>query len=181
MIEAIAVITTLWCVYLTKKERILAWPIGIVSSIAYFYIFLNEKLYSDMTLQVFYVIQGLYGWYNWNKPKVFLKIKDAPFPAFWVDLILTFGVGIIIGYLLGRFTNTTQPYLDAWVACFSLLANWYLINKIVQSWLIWVCVDVLLVGIFISRGLWFSAILYFILFLLALQGYRTWQKNIRTD
>lgn len=64
LIEIIAVVFSLLCVLLAIKKNVFNWPMGIVAVTAYFILFYNLKLYADMTLQLFFLFQGLYGWYN---------------------------------------------------------------------------------------------------------------------
>ena len=64
-LEIIAVLFTLGCVALTARQNIWCWPVGIVGVIAFFLVFLEQKLYAETTLQVIFLLQSLYGWYNW--------------------------------------------------------------------------------------------------------------------
>src|SRR4051812_8613880 len=124
MIEFFAIVTTLWCVWLSKQQRILAWPIAIVSSVAYFLVFKENKLYSDMTLQIVYVIQGFYGWYYWDNPKYEIPITRISNDRFVFNILTTFSIAILLGCTLNAYTDSKQPFLDTIAACFSLLANW---------------------------------------------------------
>ena len=66
IIEILAVITTLACVWLTAKDNILCWPTGIAGSLLYLYIFYHARLYSDVLLQLYFLGTSIYGWYNWG-------------------------------------------------------------------------------------------------------------------
>jgi nicotinamide mononucleotide transporter len=186
IIEVIAVIATLWCVWLTKKQDILSWPIGIIGIIAYFIVFYRATMYSDMALQVLFFIQSIYGWYNWNKPIDDIPVVELTNFRFVFATISTIILGCFIGYFMDEYTNSTQPYLDSIAASLSLLANWYLTRKIIQSWYLWISVDALLTLTFILKSihspsdnnLYLSAGLYFILLILATSGLLAWRRDL---
>ena len=54
MLEMAATITGLLSVWLTARENIWAWPIGLINVACFFYMFWDVKLYADMTLQVLF-------------------------------------------------------------------------------------------------------------------------------
>jgi len=182
-LEIIAVIFTLTCVTLTARQNIWCWPFGIVGIIAFFLVFLEQKLYAETTLQVVFLLQSLYGWYNWVKGR---DSKDLPVSSrsltrFVLDVAFVLLLAVGFGYLLDNNTDTTQPYLDATTACMSLLANWYIVNKRIQAWLLWITVDVLLMIMFINLGLNLSAILYVILLIFSIHALILWKRDLKTD
>ena len=65
LIEPLAVLTGIACVALTVRQRIVSWPIGIVSSALFLALFLRAGLYADSALQVLYIGLGFYGWWHW--------------------------------------------------------------------------------------------------------------------
>ena len=58
---------TLVAVYLTTRQVIWCWPLGIVSVILYAVVFYETKLYADMGLQVLYFVLAAYGWWAWRR------------------------------------------------------------------------------------------------------------------
>lgn len=180
-LETIAVMSTLWCVWLTKRQYILSWPVGIIAAVAYGVFFYKINLYADMSLQVVFVLQSIFGWYNWYKPnQTQLPVITLDKNEFILHLFLCFLFSCLIGATLSNTTNSKQPFLDAFASCLSLLANWYLTEKIIQSWYLWIAVDVLLIYIFVSRGFYPSATLYFILLLLSVNGLFSWRRDLKT-
>jgi nicotinamide mononucleotide transporter len=179
-IEIIAVIFSLVCVYLTTRQNIWCWPTGIIGVIAFFILFYQNNLYSEMSLQIVFLIQSLYGWYNWGKDKEELPVTKLKLGKFVKHIIYTTFISILIGIMLEAETNSSQPFLDSLTACFSLLANWYLTRKIFQSWVLWIVVDVLLTAMFIRQGLYLSAGLYFVFIALAYKGLLSWKRDLKT-
>src|SRR5436190_8311968 len=66
VLEVIAVSFSLLCVWFSVKRNVLNWPMGIIAVSAYMIFFYQVKLFADMVLQAFFIIQGFYGWYNWT-------------------------------------------------------------------------------------------------------------------
>lgn len=69
ILEIIATVSGLIHVFLLTREKIIAWPFGILTVSVYVYIFFVSRLYSDAILHVFYIGLNSYGWYNWAKRK----------------------------------------------------------------------------------------------------------------
>ena len=179
LLEIIAVFFTLICVYLTAKNNIWCWPTGIIGVAAYFILFFHIKLYAEVILQIIFLAQCTYGWYNWA------RIKDKP-PApvrnvksMWY-VVLIIPVVMVLYFPLKFYTDASIPLLDSITTSVSLFANWTLAKRIIQNWYLWIFVDVLYVGMFIYKEVYITSILYFVLLLLSIKGLRYWKKIIVT-
>ena len=84
----------------------------------------------------------------------------------------------IVAWLFYTYTDASLPYVDSLVAILSLFANYLLLKRKIENWYIWIFVDVIYVMLFLYKGLIVSAILYAILFVIAIKGYLDWRKNI---
>tara|TARA_R110000868_G_scaffold87443_1_gene244576 strand:- start:77 stop:631 length:555 start_codon:yes stop_codon:yes gene_type:complete len=182
MLEIIAVVASFICVILTINKGVAAWAVGIVGIVAYFFLFHQEKLYAEMVLQVIFLLQSLYGWYNWSKSKRENKsvkvLNITKLEVIMSTIALTVGTGLIY-YLLSTFTDASAPMLDSLTAIMSLTANLLLANRKVEAWYMWMVVDIIFVGLFISKGLILSAVLYGVFFLFALKGLIEWRRDLR--
>ena len=177
LIEILAVIATLACVWLTAKDNILCWPTGIIGSLLYLYIFYHARLYSDVLLQLYFLFTSIYGWYNWGHGgagDTALKVTRLTFAATggW-------GAVIIIGTLgLGRFmkqrTRAAIPYGDASITVLSLVAQYLLTAKVLESWALWITTDAIATVVYWKRRLYLTAGLYGVLFILACKGLMEW-------
>ena len=160
-IEIVGTIFGISCVWLTVRENIWSWPTGLVQVVLYIFVFYQAKLYSDFILQIVYVALQLYGWYNWlygGKNKTPLKVT----------------------YLMHRYTDASVPYLDGFIAVMSLIAQWLLTKKKLESWLFWIAVDVMAVGVFWYKQLYFTSGLYTIFLFLAIFGLLEWKKSFES-
>jgi len=67
LIELFGAITGILYVILEIRQVPWLWPVGIVTSAVYIWVFFTGKLYADMSLQVYYVVISVFGWYWWIK------------------------------------------------------------------------------------------------------------------
>jgi nicotinamide mononucleotide transporter len=65
--ELFGAITGILYVFLEIRQNIWLWPVGIITSTVYIWIFFTSKFYADMSLQVYYLVISCVGWYWWIK------------------------------------------------------------------------------------------------------------------
>ena len=66
-IEIFGAVTGIIYVFLEIRQTIWLWPVGIITSAVYIWVFFTGKFYADMSLQGYYLIISLLGWYWWAK------------------------------------------------------------------------------------------------------------------
>ena len=178
MLEIFAVIFTFICVYLTTKNKVSAWPVGIIGVTLFLILFLQIHLYAEVITQLVFLFQSFYGWYNWA------KIRDKP-PA-PIDSLTTkerIGWGssifILTGILYEILTHTSAsiPLVDSFTTSISIVANWLLAKRKLENWWLWIFVDVIYVGMFMYKMVYWTSGLYFVFFFMAIYGYRQWKTE----
>lgn len=179
-IEIIAVLCGLLSVILTIKQNIWCWPVGLVQVVLFIGIFYEAKLYSDMVLHVIYVFLQFYGWYHWlygdkNRPRLPVTQLDLIPLAIWCGVVVT-GTSLW-GYAMFRWTDAAFPFADAFIMVASLVAQWLMAQKKLQSWWFWISVDVVAVYVYWYKELNLTAILYAIFLVLATLGWLAWRKT----
>ena len=176
MIEIFAVIFTLISVYLTTKNKISNWPIGIIGLIFYVLVFSQVHLYAQVILQIVFLLQSIYGWYNWaklkNKPPAPITILTTNEKFGWFCSIFVF-TGVLLQILL--YTSGTLPMLDSFTASISLVANWLLAKRKLENWYLWIFVDIIYICIFTYMSLYLSAVLYLVFFFMSIYGLYNWK------
>ena len=177
LLSIIALIFGTLGVWFTIKQNIWCWFFSLVSVIASIIEFYHERLYGDMSLQVFYFFAGIYGWIYWNKnqKKVF-AVQKTPRKIIFILLFATLAQTILYYFLLLHF-NGDKPLLDAILTACSLTATFMMTKKWVENWATWVLIDgtyILLYGI---KAMWLFAILYLLFTIMAFYGWRKWQKE----
>ena len=180
IVEAISFITGLICVYLNTQENILGWPVGIVSVGLAVYVYWESFLYSDFILHIIYVILGFYGWYQWaygGAKQTQLPITNLKTWPGWVLAVIIGTAGLFfMGWFFDTYTNADFAYWDAYTTSFSLVAQVLLARKKLENWLIWIAVDIVAVGIYYAKGLYFFTALFAGYLILAVYGYYQWRK-----
>lgn len=184
LIELIAVIFSLACIWLAVKKHPLNWPVGLIGVAAYMILFWQVKLYADMMLQLVFIAQGIYGWYNW------LKRKNAE-EEIRVSYLskrqrVLYGVLVIIlatawSLVLVHYTDASTPYVDAFVASLSLIANWLMARKKTDNWILWILADIIYVALFWYKELYLSSGIYLVFLVLASKGFIDWSKKSDTQ
>lgn len=178
LLEILAVVFTFICVYLTTKNRVSAWPVGIIGVVLYSIVFFQVQLYAEVILQIIFLIQSTYGWYNWSEtkhkpPAPITKLTNLQ-RASWVGAIFAF-TGILYNILI--YTNASIPLVDSFTTSVSLVANWLLAERKLDNWYLWIFVDLIYVGMFAYKMLYLTSALYLIFFFMAMYGLHNWKKE----
>jgi nicotinamide mononucleotide transporter len=179
--ELIAVIVTLAAVYLTTRQIIWCWPLGLVSVTMYAVIFFQVKLYADMGLQGFYFALSLYGWWSWLHGGTDRRELDVSLASWRLrigGIVSGTAFGLVLGMLLERQTDASLPYMDSFLTSFSLVAQFLATRKLLENWIVWIVVDVFYVGMFIYKGLSLTAGLYAAFLVLAVMGLVSWRTSM---
>ena len=182
-IEIFGVVTGILYVILEVKQNRLLWPLGIITSAAYIYIFFSGKFYADMGLQIYYVLISIYGWYYWsrggsNAVKGELPVRRINRQQLLL-LFLTFALswgGIY--YILDRFTDSSVPLGDSFTTALAIVATWMLTRKIIEQWFLWIIANVVSIGLYIYKGLYPTVILYAVYAGMAVYGYMEWKRSM---
>jgi nicotinamide mononucleotide transporter len=180
-LETIAALTGALAVWLSTREKVLSWPVGLVNVALYTVVFYQTKLYADMALQVVYFGLSVYGWYEWlhgGANRSVLHVSRTP-RGLLVRLILIGVVGAVaLGAFFRRFTDASLPFLDSALASFSLVAQYMMTRKYLENWVTWIAVDVVYVGMYIYKSLPRTAMLYTIFVVLAVMGHLRWKRSL---
>ena len=182
--EIVGVITGVLGVWLTTRQKIWCWPVGIVSVACFVAVFFGAKLYGAMVLQGVYILLLAYGWHAWSRGgggREALKVTRVR-PGLAAALAAVGAVASAAGGLwLGARTDEALPWLDGFTTSFSLVAQWMQARKLLENWLVWVVVDLAYVGMSLSQGLTLTAGLYAVYIGLAALGYRDWRRSMAAE
>ena len=183
-LEWIAAITGAISVYLSARENIWSWPTAIVNVGLYIIVFRRTGLYSDMGLQVVYLVLSIYGWYQWlygGTNRSTLRVSRATAR----EWLIATPVAVLFWLVLARSTamlpGVALPYLDAGLATISLVAQWMMTRKILENWVLWIVADIVYVPMYVYKGLPVTAALYAIFLALAVLGLRSWRRSYQTN
>ena len=181
-LEWIAAIAGAVSVYLSARENIWSWPTAIVNVGLYTIVFRRAGLYSDMGLQVVYLVLSIYGWYEWlyggaNRTQLVVSRATAR------DWLIAIPIAIVFWFGLAQYTATLPgvalPYLDSGLTTVSLVAQWMMTRKILENWALWIVADIAYVPMYVYKHLPVTAALYLVFLALAAIGLRSWWRSYR--
>lgn len=183
-IELLGAILGFAYIFFSIRQSILTWPVGLLTSLLYVWVFLVSKLYADMGLQMYYVVISIYGWYEWLRGNQ--ANHSEPIQVSRLSLKLGFKLAIIsliifflIWYILENYTDSTVPVADSLATALSIVATWMLARKILEHWLVWIFVDAFSIGLFWYKELYPTVILFVVYTVMAYIGFVEWKKEFR--
>jgi len=178
-LEIFAVIISIIGVTLTIKRNMWCWVFNFFAFVLYAYLFFEFKLYGETILQLFFMVVNFYGFYHWLKGKQQdheIRIEPIAVQTVILQMIIAAVGGGVFGLSLHYFTDAALPMLDSQLAAFSLLATYWTSRKHIATWVLWVFVDIVYVGMFMYKELFLTAALYAAFVGLAGFGWWQWEQ-----
>lgn len=178
-IEWLAALPGLINVGLLVLRSIWNFPFGIVMVSLYSVIFLEARLYGYAGLQAFFLAIQIFGWITWHR----LQGEEGDIAVRWSGgtmratvLVGTAILAISLGLAMARYTDAAAPFPDAAIAMMSVTAQVLMVLRRIESWIYWIVVNVLSIGLFWTNGLVPTAGLYVVFLVLATMGLWQWLK-----
>jgi nicotinamide mononucleotide transporter len=169
---------------LLVRRSVWNYPFGLAMVALYFFVFLQQRLYSDMLLQIFFFVVQVYGWWNWVRAKQAageVQVDLMRSSARVTCLLVTALVSLVLGFLMARYTNAASPYIDASIAGMSITAQLLLAWRKLENWLLWIVTDVVAIGLYLSKDLKPTAALYAVFLVLSIIGFVDWWRKLRAQ
>jgi len=177
-LEGVAAAFGVVSVYLSTRQNIWSWPTAIVNVAIYAVVFFRGRLYGQMGLQGVYFALSVYGWYQWRfggADRSALRVSRASprllAGVLGLNVVAWLGLAMVL-----RRTDAALPYLDALLTTTSLVAQWMMTRKILETWILWIAVDLVYVPMFLTQRLYATAALYAVFLGLATLGFRDWRR-----
>jgi nicotinamide mononucleotide transporter len=170
------------CVLLVARQNVWNWPLGLVNNVFWCVLFAAAKLYADAGLQVVFFVLGVYGWWTWASGR---DRTRAPLPVrrttrtewFWLGALTLVTTGAL-ATLLALETDSPAPLWDSSVLSLSLAATYGQAQKLIESWYLWILVDVISVPLYLSRNLLPTALLYVVFACICVRGLINWRRSL---
>jgi len=207
-LELIAALFGIISVFYAKKENILVYPTGIISTGLYVYLLSQWALYGDLIINIYYTLMSLYGWYMWTRisggSEVSLQItrtnNQDKLKAFAIFVFTAIFVIVVyryyevmpdlnlsenISYAFQKLTSgnlkefrEATPYIDTFTTAAAFVAMWLMANKKIENWVFWIITNVVSIPLYFVKGYGLTGIQYFIFLVLAFLGYNEWKKTL---
>ena len=184
-IEIFGVITGILYVILEVRQNRLLWPLGLLTSATYIYVFFQGKFYADMGLQVYYVLISIYGWYYWSRGGERSETGELPVSRGGRKQLLLLSLIFLLAwmgiyFLLDRLTDSTVPLGDSFTTALAIVATWMLARKIIEHWFLWIVANLVSIALYIYKGLYPTVILYAVYAGMAGYGYILWKRSMNS-
>ncbi|MBR4996227.1 MAG: nicotinamide mononucleotide transporter [Alistipes sp.] len=181
-LQIIGVALGLLYLYLEYRANIWLWVVGIIMPVVHGVLYFRSGLYADCSMQVYYVLAGLYGLAMWRgsgshgREDKQLSINHTPRTLWWRIATVYAMLHTSIYMLLVAFTDSNVPFWDSMTTAMCIVAYWMLSRKYIEQWLVWLVVDVVTVGLYLYKDIPLTASLYCLYSVLAIVGYRRWRE-----
>ncbi len=191
-----------------KKENILVYPTGIISTGLYVYLLSQWALYGDLIINIYYTLMSLYGWYMWTqiseKSHTTIQISRTnsldKLKAFTIFVFTAIFVIVVyryyevmpdlnftesINYAFQKLSSgnlnefrKATPYLDTFTTAAAFVAMWLMANKKIENWIFWIITNIVSIPLYFVKGYGFTGIQYILFLGLAFLGYKEWKKSL---
>ena len=185
-IEAIAVISGIVSVWYSRKENILVFPTGLLNTTIYIYLSLKGHLLGEASVNLYYTIMSLYGWFLWTRKnktnnEFILQITNSNTKERIQQFLFFAGVYVIIYfalvYLKQSFAPEAIPWADALASASAYTAMWLMAKKKVESWFWWVVTNIASIPLYFIKGYTFTSVQFIVLLILAIAGWIEWSRK----
>jgi nicotinamide mononucleotide transporter len=165
-------------IVLAGRNSIHTWWSGIIGCALFAWVFYQAQLYADVTLQGFFILTSVYGWWKWRHGD---RGAELPVRVSAPGLLLGSGLAATAvaggyGWLLWRFTDAYAPFLDSIVLAFSVLGQLLMMERRVENWWAWLLVNTIAVPLYASRGLYVTSVLYAAFWVNAIVALGKWRS-----
>jgi nicotinamide mononucleotide transporter len=181
--EALGFALALVMVFCSIREIHWSWPLAMVSSALYFFVFRDSLLYAEAGLQIVFAVLALWGWRQWLRrsddqtPDV--QIHRMTARGWWWSTLAFATLWPVLALGLLHYTDSDVPWWDALPTALSLIGQALLGRKFIENWLVWFVVNTISMGLFAYKGLWLTCLLYLIFTVMSVAGWRAWQKRLQ--
>ena len=179
-LEMFAVLFGLISVWYSKRNNILVFPTGMISTAIFVYLLFKWSLLGDMIINGYFFIMSIYGWYFWSrkKNKAFTPITSLTKKEVIPSVFIFFFSVIIVYFVYIYFDmwNSFTAYIDNLTTAIFFVGMWLMANRKIESWFFWILGDVISVPLYLYKGLTFTSLQYLIFTFIAISGYYTWKK-----
>ena len=185
-VEGVAVIAGIVSVWYSRKENILVYPTGLVNTIFYIYLSYKGHLLGEASVNLYYTIMSIYGWYLWTRKKedhqtLVLQITQSTKKEWFMQLAFfaTFYILIFVSLTFAKaaFAPEAIPWADAFASATAYTGMWLMAKKKVESWIWWILTNMASIPLYFIKGYAFTSVQFIVLLILAFAGLKSWYQK----
>jgi nicotinamide mononucleotide transporter len=185
-LEYVAVVSGIASVFFSKKENILVYPVGLVSTIIYIYLSFKYALPGEASVNFYYTVMSIYGWILWSKQDqnhhkiLHISFSDSNEKLKQFFFFLFFLIVVYFSEVIFRnFFGAVIPWADAIATSTAFTGMWLMAKKKVESWYWWIATNTASIPLYFVKGLAFTSVFYLVLLILAVSGLMEWKKRAK--
>ncbi len=183
--EYLAVFSGIASVWFSRKESILTYPVGLLNTIIYIYISVKGHLLGEATVNFYYTVMSIVGWYMWYKKNerheviLHISFSDKKEWLAQVAFFLFFYVSIFLAltYFKQAFFEGVIPWADAFASATAFTGMWLMTKKKVESWYWWILTNIASIPLYFVKHYVFTSVYYLVLLIFAFWGLEEWRKR----
>ena len=184
-LEYIAVFTGIASVWFSRIENILVYPVGLINTIIYIYLSVKGDLYGEASVNFYYTVMSVLGWYMWlrkdEKKKIILHVTYTD-RQMWINQILFFlffyiAIFVALTFLKQNFAKGAIPWADAFASATAFTGMWLMTKKKVESWYWWIATNIASIPLYFVKHYVFTSVYYVVLLIMAVWGLMEWIKR----
>lgn len=199
ILEFTATFFGLLSVYFSIRKNIWVYPTGIVSTALYVYILFKFGLLGDMLINFYYTVMSIYGWVLWARSSedyVHVEVSRTTRRE-WLVCCLLFVISLILvtavyyykplldtqlsaeKVILGLDHLDWANWLDVFTTAIFLVGMWLMAKRRLENWIFWIVGDLICVPMMLHKGLGITSVQYLVFTVMAIIGYREWQRSLK--
>lgn len=183
-LEVTAVIFGIISVLFARKNNILVYPTGLISTLIFIYILYNFKLYGEFIINIYYSVMSILGWYLWSKrtngqeefPISIMNLKEYKISGLIFTVTILFIA--LVYHFFDKFTDLTA-YVDAFTTALFFVGMWLMAKRKIENWIVWIVADIISVPLYYYKGLTVSSLQFIVFTIIAILGYLEWRKYLQ--
>ena len=171
--------------FFAVRNRVLVYPIGIISTLIFVYLLAKAGLLGDMIINAYYFTMSVYGWYYWSRSKDGFSlnpISSSTFYDFKVSSLIFLSSIVFIWGIYSVFDRWIQwtAYVDTFTTAIFFAGMWLMARRKVEHWIFWIVGNTITVPLYFYKDLLISSFQYLVLTWIAILGYRAWKRKLNT-
>ena len=186
ILELVAVFFGLASVWFAKKDNILVFPTGLISTFIYAYLLWKWELLGDSMINGYYFIMSVYGWYHWTRKKgdvVAFPISTVTKSEKKIAVVI-FVLTLVFVFLVYQYFDKFKDwynYVDTFLTALFFVGMWLMAKRKIENWIFWIIGDFISIPLYFCKGYTFTSLQYLIFTILAIFGYLEWKKILNNQ
>lgn len=186
VLEIVAVIFGFMSVWFSKKNNILVFPTGMISTCIFVYLLLKWQLLGDMMINAYYFIMSVFGWYIWTRKvdanhETPISTTTQKEKKISIAIFLTTLVFVFVVYKTFDKWNGWVAYVDTITTATFFVGMWLMAKRKIENWIYWIIGDIISIPLYFYKGFTFTSFQYLGFTVIAIFGYLAWKKSLNNN